>query len=658
MRVAGILSILFEDVSQIETTAYATTAVSVTLSNEQLEESDPDDYGFRKFFPGQQSWRASSSYNEVILADLTQHAAQTALEDLAFSRTRFAITFTSAAGTTYTGRAWIRSLSLPAIDQGVFRASIQFAGIGELVSSVTIHPLFDPEDLLLYLPESIIESAGLLIEWTNLGSQGAIGDLTATFPVSDSPDGVTTDPVIGTVVGFTDNDQSKSTAGINVVDPIVGDKDSEIWIVIKTVASISDIGRICSFGFGGPSTGWTQVSDKFFMITGSIGRFTSPALYGDSSWHVFRSVHSLVGTKTDLVFAIDGYVLGSNDQLNGGLTRLDVEAFTIGPFDTGNDVGFQFAAVKFTEGIFGQARVRAIYAYLRDTWELSGIPVDGTAVQAITGTPDGQANINRTPFLAGASSSIMHNGASAIDLGRTIRKDDANGWIFYGEGGALGRLNRADYDGANQIFITTTQPTGTKSHGLALNLSANECYITNDADGIRLSKHSLNVVDAGDAWTELIASGTYKMWQAIEYNPNDDLIYFIDSLAATPTLRTITTAGASDTLVKSLTAGKVYGFLVKDPDANVLYFTNETDATIEKYDIGTDTHTTAWHTPTNRPNGLDIQGGKLWYFEETTYKIYEVDLTTPGSKTEKGDASSLLPGDAGGLVVVVFDTTA
>jgi hypothetical protein len=251
----------------------------------------------------------------------------------------------------------------------------------------------------------------------------------------------------------------------------------------------------------------------------------------------------------------------------------------------------------------------------------------------------------------------MHNGAGSIDLGYTIRKDDANGWVFYCEGGAsTGRLWRADYDGGNRFLITTEDPTSNKNRGLALNLSANECYITNDGDGLRISKRSMDVADSGDAWTELIASGSYKMWQAIEYNPTDDLIYFIDSLAATPTLRTITPAGASDTLVKSLTAGKVYEYLCKDPDANVLYFTNATDNTIEKYDIDTDTHTTAWHTPTNKSNGIDIQAGKIWYFEETTWKIFEVDLTSPGSKTEKGDNG--VASDAGGLVVVVFDTTA
>ncbi|KKL52552.1 hypothetical protein LCGC14_2284300 [marine sediment metagenome] len=173
MRVSGILDILFDDIGDVEREAYATIAVDLSLRTEELEESDPDSYGFRKFFPGQQSWRASASYNEVILSDLTQQVAQIALEELAFERTKFAIVFTSAAGRTYTGRAWIPSLSFPAGDQSTFRASIEFIGIGELVSRGPPHFLLDPESLLLYLPESIVASGTFLTEWTNLGAQGS-----------------------------------------------------------------------------------------------------------------------------------------------------------------------------------------------------------------------------------------------------------------------------------------------------------------------------------------------------------------------------------------------------------------------------------------------------------------------------------------------------
>ncbi|KKL50349.1 hypothetical protein LCGC14_2306350, partial [marine sediment metagenome] len=215
-----------------------------------------------------------------------------------------------------------------------------------------------------------------------------------------------------------------------------------------------------------------------------------------------------------------------------------------------------------------------------------------------------------------------------------------------------------DYTGSGPIKISDDSISLWRGRGVALNLIANEAYCSSKDNGEKISKRSLDPADSADAWVEIFAAGTYEMWQAIEYNPSDGLIYFIDSLAATPTLRTITTAGSSDTLVKSLTAGKVYTHLMLDPDSNVLYFTNETDGTIEKYDIDTDTRTTSWHVPTNTPRDLDIQGGKLWYIEDTTHFIYEVALSTPGSKTLKATDTIQFGSTSYGMVAIVFDTTA
>lgn len=660
MRVSGLLDVVFDDIGDVSRTAYATFAVNISLAIEELEEADADQYGYRKYFPGQQSWRASLAHNEVILSDLTQEDAQVALEELAFARTRFAIVFTSAAGTTYTGRAWIPSFGFASADQAVFKASLEFRGIGELISSAGIHPLFDPEDLLLYLPESIVGTIGeFLQQWTNLGSQGSIGDLTATVPGSTSPGEIKTDPNIGNTVGFTDNNESKSTAGINVVSPIDGDFDSEMWIIIQTSASVSDVGIICSFGTGGPTTSWTQAGDKFFMTTGSITRFSSPAIFGDSSWHVFRSIHNLVSTQTFLNFCVDGYALGQNGILNGGLTRIGDEAFAVGPVNTGVDFDHEFALVKMTEGRFGASRAREIYAYLRDVWKISTIPADGTVISIMTGHVE-SGDINMTPTLTGATTTFtLYNLSSTFNLGRCLRKDVENELVYFLEGGgSRARLRRIDFTGSNPIAISDASISLWRGRGVALNLSANEGYFSSKDNGEKISKRSLDPADSAEEWVEIFAAGTYEMWQAIEYNPSDGLIYFIDSLAATPTLRTITIAGASDTLVKSLTAGKIYTHLMLDPDANVLYFSNETDGTIEKYDIDTDTRTTSWHVPTNTPRDLDIQGGKLWYIEDTTHFTYEVALSTPGSKTLKATDSIQFGSTSYGMVAIVFDTTA
>lgn len=546
----------------------------------------------------------------------------------------------------------------------LFKCGLAAVTVNGGASSTPLEALGDINDLLLFLPSSMSDATGLMTEWINLGTEGATGDLTENgfFSVS-APAAVTTVPLIGKVSGLSSNNQAIGTLADQVCAAAGNSNDdSEMWILMKTTSGGDVYGIICIFDDdgGGTSTSWGYTNAGgggiFIFTTGNVSRFGScPAIYNDGEWHVFRTIHNLSSDK--ITFEVDGYPLGSND-FTGSLSQVGAvgATFVHGPFNTGNSIIGQVALMKMTEGFLSPGRDQEILAYLRDTWGVTSIPADGTAIIAITGSPLGaDYSLHSTVFLAGVATAVFGVGTAGQAYGRSIRKDNVNEYIYYGEGGSPGRMSRRDFNGGNFLRVTTTAPAGLKIHGLALNLSSNECYVTHDTDGIQISKHSLDPANAADAWTNLLGSGTYKIWQAIEYHPTDDLIYFIDSLAGTPTLRTITTAGASDTLVKSLTAGKVYGFLVKDPDANVLYFTNETDNTIEKYDIGTGFHTTSWHVPTNKPNGIDVQAGKLWYFEETTDKIYEVILTTPGSKTELG--SDTLASDWGGLAVIVFDTT-
>ena len=658
MRVSGLLDVVFDDIGAVSRTAYATFAVNISLSIEELEEADADQYSYRKYFPGQQSWRASLAHNEVILTDLTQEDAQVALEELAFARTRFPIVFTSAAGTTYTGRAWIPSFGFASADQAVFKASLEFRGIGELVSSAGVHFLFDPESLLLYLPESIVGGEGNpLTEWTNLGTVGADGDLDTATPGQTKPGAISSDPTMGLTVGFTDNQQAIQTLAGGILPTIEDDKDSELWILFKVAPALSP-GSIIGFGVDFGRAGWVQVNDYFSFGTGGSNRFLSEAIFDDSDWHVYRTIHNLVSTQNYLDFHVDGYALGKHEGLNGGLGNMDDE-FVLGPFNTGNaDSGFEYAMIKMADGRYPGSRARAIYGYLRDTWGISNIPADGTVIGVMTGHVGG-GDINVTATLTGSTDTYgTLKRSNSFGLGRCLRKDVENEQVYFLEGGASrAKLWRIDFTGSNPIEISDMSIPNTLGRGVALNLIGQEAYCTSQDNGKKITKRSLDPDDSADLWVEILAAGTYEMWQAIEYNPSDGLIYFIDSLAATPTLRTITTTGASDTLVKSLTAGKVYSYLMLDPDANVLYFSNDTDATIDKYDIDTDTLTTSWHVPTNTPRGLDIQGGKLWYIENVTYNVYEVALDTPGSKTLKA-TDDIQWDEADGLAVIVFDTTA
>ena len=56
-----------------------------------------------------------------------------AFENLALTRQKFAVVFTSAAGNTYTGTAWISSYVYNSGDEAIYSASVSLVGTGELV---------------------------------------------------------------------------------------------------------------------------------------------------------------------------------------------------------------------------------------------------------------------------------------------------------------------------------------------------------------------------------------------------------------------------------------------------------------------------------------------------------------------------------------------
>jgi hypothetical protein len=561
----------------------------------------------------------------------------------------------AGAGADFSGKIRNRRVKLKFIDP-LIRATIpQF-----IVGATGSHELLDVNDLILLLPQNIVEDpADSLSVWTNVGLILTDGDLvTLANSASFAFDDITTDPSIGRVAGLLDNDTSWGTAGVGVVPTVEGaNDDSELWIIMKTGAA-GNYGQICSFTDGGGSgSRWQETGGKFSFVLASVERFVNcPAIYADSSWHVYRTILSL--SSNAITMSVDGYPLDSVDY-SGAITGASTDSFNIGPFDTGVTIDGKIGCIKFTDGILSRGRSRAIYAYLRDTWGVASIPADGTATVVIYGAPS-QGNLRRMPTLGAATFSEIDNQSGTTAISYCTRKDDPNEYIYYMEGGAsICRLKRCGYAGDNITFVTTQQPTGNLAKGFAINLVAGEGYVTNGTNGNYMHKHSLDPADTADAWTQLINTGTYEMHNAVEYHAGNDLVYFIDSLAATPTLRSITPAGGSDTLVKSLTAGKVYTYLRLDDDNGVLYFVNQTDGTIEKYDIGTDTHTTAWCTPANEPLGLDYQSEKIWYCEDTTYKAFEVDISDGTTKTEIADLSGGVPGALGvrGLSVVVFDTT-
>ena len=133
-RLNSQISIVFTDPDSVEQTAAASVSVRLELTNEMLESSGEDSYGSKYFIAGAQSWRAETTQNEVTV-DGARTDAQLGLEELFANRSKFAVTYTSPAGTEYDGTAWISSLTVTSGDEQVLRASIQFEGVGELTKT-------------------------------------------------------------------------------------------------------------------------------------------------------------------------------------------------------------------------------------------------------------------------------------------------------------------------------------------------------------------------------------------------------------------------------------------------------------------------------------------------------------------------------------------
>ena len=523
----------------------------------------------------------------------------------------------------------------------------------------------DGEDLILYTPDGLtFDVTGEFLYWVNEGSIGASADQTVLFPYADIlPRDCEVDPDFGNVFGVDWVYPSITTVqatwnGSIDLDATINDSnaDTEVWMIFK---SDGYGGAYVSFwtGLGGPTGAQfhtNETTGEVYVTYGLTNICASPAGFNDGDWHVLRVISQL-STNT-VVMHVDGYLhdSGSTAAALGAAT----DGISIGAYGSaGLQQTSRLAVFKVYSGSLGQGRTREIYAHLRDTLNLPGIPADGTATLMLFGNP-AYGDLYGRSIWTGASLNNYDNQSSSVGLANQTRLDDTNELLYYNEAGILGRVKRCGYGGDNIEYVTTLNPGGGRACSLALNLAQQELYMTHGSGqkGDRMSKRSMDPADTAVAWVEIIATGSYEMWRTADYDPTNDRILFIDSLAATPSLRQINTDGTGDTKIADLTAGKVYRWMTLDPDANVVYFSNNTDFTIEKYDMDTDTHTTAWHTPASGDvTGIDVKLGKVFYIDGNGHEGWEVDQSTPGSRTKLGDLAS--SGQDRGLSVVVFDTT-
>lgn len=527
--------------------------------------------------------------------------------------------------------------------------------------------LLDPTDLLLFLPESLSVSGTTLVKWENLGSTGIAANLDGPPDWADQaglPADCTVDPTIGRLVaGITDTKQVASTyPSDNLVQSIIGtNDDSEMWIVVKIAAGATndDLFEFSTNSIGRLS--W-RAGNRIQWVIGATDQFiNAPTGYNDGTWHLIRTIHNL--SNNQLSLEVDGIMTSAKAGFSTAISFLNLPiAIFNGRTASASNIGTEIGMIKMTDGIFTQARSRSLKAHFRDTWNISNIPPDGTVTGIVAGLEFHGDNLRNVPVgLTNRERSFsIWNPGVASDVGWGIDIDHSLEHVYAIAGGATkAGVTRTGYGGQDTIAITITEPNPSAlGKSLALDMANEMMYVTAGVAGNVLSSHTTNAADFTVPWVELIAAGTYEMNSALVFNPDDGLLYFIDSLAATPTLRTVTAAGANDTLVKSLTPGKTYQFMAKDPDNDHLYFSNQTDGTIEKYDISSGVHTLAWITPANIPFGLDIFGGKLYYIQDTDHLVFMVTISSPSAGVQIADYDFFLsPTAPRGIAVTVFDST-
>jgi len=526
------------------------------------------------------------------------------------------------------------------------------------------NPLSDLTDLLLHMPSTMSDSGGTLTEWPNTGSLGSGYNLGTVPAHAAGAPTVVTDGDLGDVIKFTATNQSiHSDTADDYTGLNLSTDTYEIWCVFMPDGTNG--GNVWYWDLGTGQSTWNVVDGSTPGLSTTINNNERSSNVPDwvgagGTWNVWRSIR-VGGTSGNWTTNLNGVYVDSEDS-SSTMSGVDGYHGMGDPFPvTSAALNLQIGMFKAVDGLLSKGRSREIYAYMRDTWNMSQVPADGTPVGALVGNPP-SGDIHRSPFSFDATGgSTVDNQVGSVALGHGIYMDQENEVCYYMEGGtSIGRMKRMDFSGGERQYISTFNSPGGRNRGLAVDVAGNRCFV---AGGSSTSGDTIWLCDAltenDGSWSEIFATGTYETEHTLYWHIPDQLLYFIDSLAATPSLRTITAAGASDTKIADLTAGKVYGYMFKDTTANILYFTNETDSTIEKYHLDTDTHSTAWHSPAGGvPKGLTMYDGQLYYFEDTTFKIWQVDVTTPGSRTELSDMSTHFGGSfAGDLGIQIFDTS-
>ncbi len=135
-RLIGTLIFNFDDTDSVERNLFAIKDSELRITNSEISGADPSNIEWAYSEPEMTDWSASATLNMEVDEDV-QDITQSEIEELAFTKAEFPISFLAPTGATYSGTVFVRNFSISSADQRVQEIRIDLRGTG-ILTPVTV----------------------------------------------------------------------------------------------------------------------------------------------------------------------------------------------------------------------------------------------------------------------------------------------------------------------------------------------------------------------------------------------------------------------------------------------------------------------------------------------------------------------------------------
>ena len=126
-KIAGPMTVTFENAANNEFTAFALGNVTLNIEHEAIDRAHPTNLDWEQRGQGQLSWRGQLSYNVAVDSAGLPNTAQAQMETLAFAKTQFVIQLDTSLK-RYIARCFVEKMQYSSADQQVYRVDASLVG--------------------------------------------------------------------------------------------------------------------------------------------------------------------------------------------------------------------------------------------------------------------------------------------------------------------------------------------------------------------------------------------------------------------------------------------------------------------------------------------------------------------------------------------------